>query len=149
MYKTCPLTNNDKRMRHSHESGSALIIAVFVILIFALLGASLVSLHRDSSTAAIYDIFTTRAHLNAYSGREIAAMELQNKSTEGDRCLNVTHEPALPQSVGFHGCSVLNQCMEVGVFDNRRIYTVVSKADCKNQVMSVHHEISTTISVSN
>lgn len=147
MYKKCLSINNYKIRLRRNQSGSALVMAVFVILIIALLGASLGLLQRNSSTGTSYDIFTKRAYLSAYSGREIASIELQEKATRENRCLNVTRAPVLPQSVGFHGCSVLNECAEVATFENFNVYTIVSKADCKNQAMSVHQEISTTISV--
>jgi len=140
--------NNHKKSSPSHQSGSALVMAVFVILIIALLGASLVLVKRNSLIETSYDIFTKRAYLSAYSGREIALLELHKKATtEKNRCLNVTYTPVLPQSVGFHGCAVVNECTEVGVFENLRVYTVVSKGECKNQALSVEQEISTTISV--
>ena len=71
MYKSCQLTNNHKIRLPNNQSGSALVMAVFVILIIALLGTSLVLLQRNSSIETSYDIFTKRAYLSAYSGREI------------------------------------------------------------------------------
>ena len=139
--------NNHKISSPSHQSGSALVMAVFVILIIALLGASLILVQRNSLIETNYDIFTKRAYFSAYSGREIALLELHKKNTTKNRCLNVTYTPVLPQSVGFHGCVVINECTEVGVFENLRVYTVVSKGECKNQALSVEQEISTTISV--
>ena len=58
------------------QSGSAIILAIFIIIIIALLGASLVSLQRDNAKGTNYDVYAARAYMAAYSASELALLEL-------------------------------------------------------------------------
>ena len=70
------------------QSGSALMIAIFVIIVISLLGASLMSLQRDSAEGTSYEIYAARAYFAAYSASEIALVKQAplNTSDVTPRC---------------------------------------------------------------
>ncbi|WP_051303205.1 hypothetical protein [Psychromonas aquimarina] len=131
------------------QSGSAIVVAVFVILVISLLGASLVSLQRDSAEGAGYEVYAARAYLSAYSASETALVQLfpLNASTESS-CAAVT-TPTLPgDNAGFHGCTVNVTCTSTPAsagFATR--YRVISTATCENSQINTRRQI--TVEASN
>ena len=128
------------------QSGSALIIAVFIIIVISLLGASLASLQRDSAEGTSYEVYAARAYLAAYSASEIALAELFPLDVAGASAANCTGgeiEATLPtdsDTAGFHGCSVSYTCNATSDAVATR-YTVVSTAICKNSQINTRRQI--------
>lgn len=127
-------------VRLKKQSGSAILIAIFVVIIVALLGASLASLQRSSAQGTSVEVYAARAYLSAYSASEIALTELfpvnsmTGNTMSATDCSVVNKNPILPvNNVGFHACTVENICSStaatVGV--NAR-YNVVSTATCSS-----------------
>ena len=130
------------------QSGSAIVIAIFVIIIISLLGAALMSLQRDSAKGTSYEVYAARAYLSAYSASEVALMTLfpLGSSTAVDtNCREVTSPattlPKIPvtlnNDVGFHGCTAHYTCQifpSEADIDTR--YKIQSTATCEtgNQI---------------
>lgn len=128
------------------QSGSALIIAVFIIIVISLLGSSLVSLQKDSAEGASYEVYAARAYLAAYSGSEIALAKLfplgSSTASESD-CSGNEIKPTLPSTTtttGFHDCSVIYTCNIISSAVATR-YTVVSTAICNNNQINTRRQI--------
>lgn len=117
------------------QSGSAVVLAIFVIIVISLLGASLVSLQRDSAQGTSYDVYAARAYFAAYSASEVALMDAFPLKIPGVSaiCNDVIEKPSLPNSVGFHGCEVEYLCTPIpasaGIATS---YQVISTATCGN-----------------
>lgn len=121
------------------QSGSAIIIAIFVIIIISLLGAALVSLQRDSAKSTSYEVYAARAYLSAYSAGEVALANLFPLGvTDPDESNCSAASPAeipvsLANGAGFHGCSVNYTCLIIAGASNLPTrYKIDSTAVCKN-----------------
>lgn len=122
------------------QNGSALIIAIFVLIVISLLGASLVSLQRDSAQGTSYEVYAARAYLSAYTGSEIALTELFPLGASGD-CSVVNSAPSLPNNSGFHACSVVVDCTLLGSVDSKSRYQIVSTAVCETSDIITRRQI--------
>ncbi len=127
------------------QSGSAIMIAIFVILVISLLGASLVSLQRDSAEGASYEVYAARAYLSAYSASEIALVKLfplGATNVSAANCTGVTVTPTLPSSVGFHNCSANYSCnIKTASAGIATRYHIVSTAICENSQIVTRRQI--------
>ncbi|WP_411994275.1 hypothetical protein [Agarivorans sp. DSG3-1] len=95
------------------QQGSALVIAIFVIVVMALISAALTVMLQDTSRNATWDVLGTRAELAAYSGLEQALSELfPADGSETILCADLTLEPNLT-GPGFQSCEVEVLCNEV------------------------------------
>lgn len=128
--------------KRKKQSGSAIIVAIFVVIVISLLGASLVSLQQDSAEGASFEVYAARAYLAAHSGSEIALTQLfplipVTASSAISTCENVTVNPPLPENdVGFHNCSVKISC---GLLESR--YKIVSTAVCETSQITTRRQI--------
>ncbi|MDA7746402.1 MSHA biogenesis protein MshP [Psychromonas sp.] len=116
------------------QSGGAILIAIFVVIVIALLGSTLVSLQRDSAKSVSFEVYAARAYLSAYSGSEMALTALFPVGGEVTDCNAVNTAPTLPtNNIGFHACSVSVSCSSTtasaGVATR---YKVVSTAICES-----------------
>jgi len=132
------------------QQGSAIVIAIFVIIIISLLGASLASLQRDSARGASYEVYAARAYLSAYSAGELALVDLfplGSSEAVATNC-SATSPSVIPVSldgsdVGFHGCSASYQC-ETLVPTSLSLptrYKIVSTAVCQNSQIVTRRQI--------
>ena len=114
------------------QSGSAILIAIFVVIVISLLGASLISLQRDSAQSTGFEVYAARAYLSAYSASEIALTELFPLGVNGSGCSAVNTAPTLPvNNTGFHVCSATIACTSSVASTGVAVrYKVVSTAVC-------------------
>jgi MSHA biogenesis protein MshP len=77
----------------SRQRGSALIIAVFIIVVMLLLALGLARLLRSSSEAVVYEVQGTRTLFAAQSALQLALTQLfpLNSSAAGCAALTVNH----------------------------------------------------------
>lgn len=139
--KRCILTMPHNRHAFKKQQGSGIVVAIFVIVIISLLGASLVSLQRDNAQSANYDVYAARAYLSAYSAGEVALstlFPLGNAEATPTNCsesspTNIAVD--LGDDTGFHGCSASYQCQTINPSSSSGLptrYKVVSTAVCQN-----------------
>jgi len=121
------------------QSGSAIVIAIFVIIIISLLGAALVSLQGDSAKGTSYEVYGARAYLSAHSASEIALAELFPLGvTDPDESNCSVTNPiktsvSLGGDVGFYGCNIDYTCLIIPSVSNLPTrYKITSTAVCKN-----------------
>ncbi len=135
--KLCTLVMSHKHHSIKKQQGSSIVIAIFVIVIIALLTASLASLQRDSAHSTSYEVYAARAYLSAYSGSELALMLLFPLNSEsGEACTGSTITVELGDDVGFHDCTASYMCqILISTEHSASIatrYKVVSTAVCEN-----------------
>ena len=126
------------------QTGSTLMIAVFIILVISLLGSSLVSLQRDSAEGTSYEVYAARAYLAAYSATEIALAQLFPLDPETESsCAAVTAEPTLPgDTAGFYGCTVNVSCtLTAAAAGIATRYKVSATAVCKNSQIITRRQV--------
>lgn len=132
-------------MSHNHstqkQQGSAIVLAIFVIIIVSLLGAALVSLQRDSAKGANYEVYAARAYLSAYSASEVALVTLFPLNSSAANATNCSESApsnipvTLGSDTGFHGCSAHYRCQTLPASTSSSLptrYKVVSTAVCEN-----------------
>lgn len=93
------------------QGGFAIISAVFLIVIFALLGAMIVSLSTTQHVGAARDLAGSRAYFAAKAGIEWGAYQVLQAGT----CTASTTLPALSGSAA--GFAVVVTCTRTGPFD--------------------------------
>ena len=145
------LTMSHKSASFKKQSGSAIVLAIFVIIIVSLLGAALVSLQRDSAKGASYEVYAARAYLSAYSASEIALVTLFPLGNSAAVTTNCSDLPLtdvnvdLGNDIGFHGCSAHYQCQILTPANSASLptrYKIVSTAFCENSQTVTRRQIS-------
>lgn len=112
------------RMPHSaaRQQGAALAIAIFVIVVLALIGLTVVKLIRDSSDTTITEVYGTRTEAAARSAAEIFLTQLfplssntANSSLCPARSSNTPQALVLQQNLAVTG---LDRC-QINVYCDR------------------------------
>jgi len=149
--KHCMLTMSHKVAPLKKQKGSAIVLAIFVIIIVSLLGATLVSLQRDSAKGTSYEVYAARAYLSAYSASEIALVDLfplNASQANATNCKAINPNDItvdLGTDAGFHGCSANYQCQILTPTNSASLptrYKVVSTAVCENSQTVTRRQIS-------
>lgn len=106
--------------------GSALMIALFVIVVMALLAAALGRLLVDSGEKNTMEVRSVRAQLAAQSGLEVALYQLfpnRPVAPSSNRCSLVATTLQFDDHPGLAGCQVAVSCSEVSVTYNNQSNT--------------------------
>ncbi|MFT4993404.1 MAG: MSHA biogenesis protein MshP [Paraglaciecola sp.] len=116
------------------QQGSMLIIALFLIIVMALLGLTLSRLLSASSDAIIYEVYGQRA-LNAANAGSEAQIAL-TFPVSGVASCSTTIGPTIDFSSvpGLEGCAVSAQCTQFSVVDGGvtlTYYKFSSTGTCK------------------
>ena len=113
------------------QRGSALVIAVFVIVVMLALTLSLSRLLLSGSETVVYEVQGTRTLFAAQSGLELALTELFPLSAPTANCTAVSTGRTF-SGPALQGCSVTISCAgyTAPVADAVPIYKLVSTADC-------------------
>lgn len=100
-----PELNNQS---HSQQRGSALVIALFIIVVMALLVGAMSKLLSASSESVSYEVLGTRAFFAAQSGMErtLSLLYALDQAT-------LTDCPTLPVVMDFSSVAGLEQCTAV------------------------------------
>lgn len=137
---------NQSYYRLKKQTGSALIMAVFIIIVISLLAASLVSLQRNAAESTSYEVYAARAYMAAYSTSEIALMKLfplGSSAALATNCSETALTVTLPddtETVGFHGCSAQYSCSIISAATVTR-YQITSTATCANNEITTRRQI--------
>jgi len=111
------------------QRGSALIVAVFIIVVIAALAAGLTKILSASSDQVISEVLGTRAMLAAEAGNERVLAQLFPIDTSASVCL-ASQQQYFTAVTGLMNCNVRTLCTErtTGGLD---YYSVVSTGVCK------------------
>ena len=113
----------------SKQKGSALVIAVFVILVMFLLAGTLIRMLEDGDESVNVEVWGARALFSANSAADAELAKLFPLSGAVGVCTaNSTWTP--PNEVGFHGCRVSVTCNAITV-DGVTQYQILSNAVCE------------------
>ena len=107
---TIKLSRTACKLTHKkHHQGSALMIALFVILVMALLGSAILNMQRTSSEAIAQEVLGTRALAAARSGMQISLKQLF-PPTGGTSCASGNVSYRFRSLQGLNNCSVAIVC---------------------------------------
>ncbi|MCE2572122.1 MSHA biogenesis protein MshP [Motilimonas eburnea] len=109
------------------QQGSAIVIAVFIIVVMSLLAAALTRMLQDSHQGIGYEVYGTRAYLAANAGIEQGLLKLFPLGGGAPVCGSASLD--LSAQTAFHGCVVEYACVEK-VVDSKKVYQIDSTAKC-------------------
>lgn len=110
------------------QRGSALMMAIFVLVVVGLLGASMVSLLKNADESVAREVISTRALLAAESGAQRKIQQLFPTSGAAD-CTTINNLPM--SGPGFGNCFVDVACAAVSPEGTDTYYTVTSTGRCE------------------
>lgn len=110
-----------RKRQHRKYQGSALVIAVFIIVVLSLLGVALFRMNNTSAHSVVYEVAGTRAFQAAQSGMQIKLQELFPLS--GGTSCPLTNNP---RSISFNNVEGLDGCIAVISCSAKTGYYLVS-----------------------
>lgn len=123
-----------------HQNGSALMLALFVIIVVLLLGTSLVRVLSTSSETVAQEVIGTRALMAANSGMQAHLQILFPLSTDADTphpegvCTNTLKTYPLKDAgndiVGLYHCEAKAICTLITEHDGVKYYKLTSTGSC-------------------
>ncbi len=116
------------------QQGSALVVAIFIIIVMSLLGATLVSMLDSSQESVAYEVLGTRAYTAAQSGAQWQLGQIFPAGLASDAVngCSVESPPIIVNIEGLKGCVIVDPvaCTEF-VHDGVHYYTITSTGECK------------------
>ena len=105
------IKHSDSFLRRSTQKGSALVIAIFIIIVLSALGAALVNMLDSSQEGVAYEVLGTRAYTAAQSGLQWQLSETFPLGSNAISCKNQADINSLtPNFVNVPG---LKQCLSL------------------------------------
>jgi MSHA biogenesis protein MshP len=113
------------------QKGSAIVIAIFVIVVMALLGAGLVKILASSAESVAYEVIGTRAYAAAQTGAQWQLLEIFPHDTDTrTACQSTITEPDFSSVEGLKDCEATVTCNDDGEFDGTTYYIITSTGQC-------------------
>lgn len=113
------------------QSGSALVLAVFILVVMTLLGAALVRMMSSTAETVAYEVIGTRAYQAAQVGIQWQLTEIFPLNTTGiTRCKPNIIEPVISGVEGLGNCEFNIECNDDIFHNNIRYYNVISTGSC-------------------
>lgn len=120
------LSQNAKNHR---QSGSALVIAIFVLLFGSLILLALARLSTASGTSLIYEVQGQRSYWLAKSTLELGLVQLFPLNQTAQSCAAVNTSVRNWNSSDWTGCQSQLSCSE-DTIDSKKWFRLVSTAQC-------------------
>ncbi len=119
-----------RKLKKTQQTGSALVIGVFIITVMFLMASALVNILQDADEQVNIEVLGTRAFAAANSGAEVALARLFPLSgLAADRVCAASSSWTPPDVVGFHGCRVALTCTATD-YAGQMQYLLTSEATC-------------------
>jgi MSHA biogenesis protein MshP len=121
----------------NQQAGSALVIAIFVIIVLSVLGTALVKMLESSQESVAYEVLGTRAYTAAQSGLQWQLAEVFPLDSLAIAC-KIQDEidsatPSFNNTLGLAQCEVSVSCTDfvhtVNSIDTR-YYAITSTGEC-------------------
>jgi MSHA biogenesis protein MshP len=125
-------TSTCKPLSIHKNRGSALVIAIFVIIVISLLGAALVKMMASSQENLAFEVLGTRAYTAAQSGAQWQLAQLFPVDQSVRTCASASQvAPIINQVPGLVGCEIKSiECRDFTHADVR-YYTIKSIGQCE------------------
>jgi len=127
------LSQSGKRRYPNQQAGSALVIAIFVIIVLSVLGAALVKMLDSSQESVAYEVLGTRAYTAAQSGLQWQLAEVFPLNGPAIACksqdeINIA-TPSFNNTLGLAQCNVSVSCSDFER-DGIRYYSITGTGTC-------------------
>ncbi|QSX33236.1 MSHA biogenesis protein MshP [Shewanella avicenniae] len=113
------------------QKGSALMIALFIIVVIAVLAASLIRIGTDADEGVNLEVWSLRAFNAANSGADAALAQLFPLNGGTVSCSNVASTWTPPNVTGFHGCDSITLSCTAFTVGTAHLYRITSHAVCQ------------------
>jgi MSHA biogenesis protein MshP len=125
--------NMQSMHRAKKQSGSALVVAIFIIIVISILGAALVNILDSSQESVAYEVLGTRAYTAAQSGVQWQLGQIfpVGASSDAVNGCSAASPPVITNIDGLKGCSIVDPvaCTEF-THKSVRYFTVTSTGEC-------------------
>lgn len=113
------------------QRGSALVLALFIIVVTTLLGAALVRMISANSETIVYEVIGTRAYQAAQAGAQRKLSEVFPLLPGSVQCTQNTLYNEFSTVQGLENCVATNvDCVEGPTVDDIVYYTITSTGQC-------------------
>ncbi len=116
--------------RLSRQSGSTLVIGIFVITVMFLLAATLIRVMNDADDQVNLEVWGVRALATANSGADVAMARLFPVDGSVGVCASTSTWTPNANLVGFHGCGDVRLTCRSVILDSVTQYYIQSTATC-------------------
>ena len=115
--------------QQKRQYGSALVLAIFIIVVMSVLGAALIRMPSSSATSVAYEVIGTRAFLAAQVGIQ---RQLQQMFPLNGAAVDCQALPPISFSsvAGLENCDVSNVCAIPFEHDTIKYNTITSTGQC-------------------
>ena len=122
------LSQSGKPRYPNQQAGSALMIAIFVIIVLSVLGAALVKMLESSQESVAYEVLGTRAYTAAQSGLQWQLAKVFPLS--GPAACEAQYEiDSFNNTPGLAQCKVSVTCSHID-HDTIRYYAITATGTC-------------------
>jgi MSHA biogenesis protein MshP len=119
---------------HVNQNGSMIVMALFAIIVLALLAGTLINMVSTSSNSVLYEVYGVRAKNAARAGIQELAMTAFPLGTGPQQCNQVISSPTSFSSItGFQACDFTARCITEDINfkgENYRHYRFSSTGSC-------------------
>jgi len=113
------------------QSGSALVIAIFVLVIMTLIGSALIRMQSSGAETVVYEVMGTRAYATAQTGLQWQLTQIFPLNTSGvTLCSTNIIEPVISATAGLENCEIAISCDHSISHDGVQYYTISSTGNC-------------------
>ena len=113
------------------QKGSALVIAIFIIVVMTLLGSALVKIISSNAETIAYEVIGLRAYQAAQTGAQKKMSALFPLSPALGVCNNSINPDDFSTIKGLENCEALNvACTEDATVNGVTYYTITSTGQC-------------------
>lgn len=127
------LNSQLKISRAKQQKGSAMVLAVFIMVIMTLLGAALVRMISSNAETIAFEVIGTRAYQAAQAGAQIKLGEMFPLLPNIGKCLAHDGDVKYDFSAlnGLENCKASKvDCVEGPTVDTITYYTITSTGQC-------------------
>lgn len=111
------------------QKGSALVLAIFIIVVMTLLGSALVRMMTSTAETIAYEVLGARAYQAAQAGAQRKMSEVFPLSGSGSCSENSSWD--FPNIQGLENCQALDvDCVPDVIIDEISYYTITSTGQC-------------------
>jgi MSHA biogenesis protein MshP len=129
--------HNFRTVNQKNQSGSALVIAVFVLVIMTLIGSALIRMQSSTAETVVYEVMGTRAYAAAQIGIQWQLTEIFPLNTTGTTLCkrnsagNIEiNEPDISGVAGLEDCKFEIICDDSIEHIGVQYYTLTSIGSC-------------------
>ena len=122
-----------------YQHGFSLPMAVFILVIMALIGTALVNLSQSSHTALGQEVMSTRAFYAAESGAQVALGQLFSLSGAAANC-SASYPTVTFNATGLEGCTATVSCTSTTI-SSKSYYTLTSTGRCAAATITASRSI--------